>query len=69
MSCGRCIDIHNAQKKGLSGKSCECSCHSIPVEIYSGPTTPTWYEHGVRYDIQTVVSTQDEAGTHTINLN
>jgi hypothetical protein len=28
MSCDRCKDIHNAQNAGLTGKSCECSCHA-----------------------------------------
>ena len=27
MSCDRCVDIHNAQKSGLTQIECKCSCH------------------------------------------
>jgi hypothetical protein len=72
MSCDRCVDVHNAQAAGLSGKSCECSCHG-----YSW-TYPLWTGTGLE-DI-TVTSTLTCTGNcddlscsggkcHTLNLN
>ena len=37
MSCDRCSDIHDAQKKGVTTKPCKCECHS---EISPFPITP-----------------------------
>lgn len=27
MTCDRCMDVHNAQKSGLTQQSCKCDCH------------------------------------------
>lgn len=50
MSCDRCIDIHQAQRLGLSRLPCACDCH-----INNSTGTIEWNncscDHTVPYEI------------------
>ena len=58
MTCNRCNDVHEAQKKGITQKRCECNCHctNIGGTISFDTTTSTNF-----YDLttNTCASTSD----------
>lgn len=70
MSCDRCVDIHNAQACGMSGKPCECGCHMGFGYTYCGTIDPSAGAPDPTYiSCNTTVTHCDETGCSSINLN
>jgi hypothetical protein len=68
MSCDRCVDIHEAQRKGNTVEECKCSCHfdfKVTCTCSDFASTTGCPEHTFTFNTQFCTSD----GCSTINLN